>query len=75
MLLQMIFPTQGLNLGLPHWRWFFTVWATREAQSSLIQIKNPIWQIIKNVIHKEEGRWIIFISECKKNVLCYLKEK
>ena len=35
-LLQGIFPTQGLSLGLPHWffRRFFTVWATREALSS-----------------------------------------
>ena len=30
-LLQGIFPTQGLNPGLPHWR-FFTSWVTREAQ-------------------------------------------
>ena len=30
-LLQGIFPTQGLNPGLPHCR-FFTSWATREAQ-------------------------------------------
>ena len=34
-LLQVIFPTQGLNPGLPHCRGFFTSWATREAQSSL----------------------------------------
>ena len=33
-LLQGIFPTQGLNPGLPHCRWFFTSWATREAQES-----------------------------------------
>ena len=32
-LLQVIFPTQGLNPGLPHCRRFFTRWATREAQS------------------------------------------
>ena len=32
-LLQGIFPTQGLNPGLPHYRQiFFTCWATREAQ-------------------------------------------
>jgi len=31
-LLQSIFPTQGLNLGLPHAGRFFTVYATREAQ-------------------------------------------
>ena len=31
-LLQEIFPTQGSNPGLPHCRWFFTSWATREAQ-------------------------------------------
>ena len=30
-LLQVIFPTQGLNPGLPHCRRFFTSWATREA--------------------------------------------
>ena len=28
--LQRIFPTQGLNPGLPHYRWFFTNWAIRE---------------------------------------------
>ena len=28
-LLQGIFPTQGSNPGLPHCRWFFTIWATR----------------------------------------------
>ena len=31
-LLQGIFPTQGSNLGLRHCRWFFTSWATREAE-------------------------------------------
>ena len=31
-LLQGIFPTQGLNPGLPHCRCFFTSWATREAK-------------------------------------------
>ena len=31
-ILQGIFPTQGLNPVLPHCRWFFTSWATREAQ-------------------------------------------
>ena len=29
-LLQGIFPTQGLNAGLPHSRWFFSSWATRK---------------------------------------------
>ena len=29
-LLQGIFPTQGLNLGLPHWGRCFIIWATRE---------------------------------------------
>ena len=39
-LLQGIFPTQGLNLGLPHCRWiFFTSWATREALSPKILSK------------------------------------
>ena len=28
-LLQVIFPTQGLNPGLLHCRWIFTIWATR----------------------------------------------
>ena len=31
-LLQGIFPTQGLNPGLPHCRRFFTSWATRETR-------------------------------------------
>ena len=31
-LLQGIFQTQGLNPGLLHCRWFFAIWATREAQ-------------------------------------------
>ena len=31
-LLQGIFPTQGSNPGLLHCRWFFTSWATKEAQ-------------------------------------------
>ena len=31
-LLQGIFPTQGLNLGLPIAGRFFTIWATSEAQ-------------------------------------------
>ena len=30
--LQGIFPTHGLNPGLLHCRWIFTIWATREAQ-------------------------------------------
>ena len=35
-LLQEIFPTQGLNLGLPHCRLYrFTVWATREVSDKL----------------------------------------
>ena len=29
-LLQGIFPTQGTNPGLPHCRWIFTSWATRD---------------------------------------------
>ena len=29
---QGIFPTRESNPGLPHCRWFFTSWATREAQ-------------------------------------------
>ena len=29
-----IFPTQGLNPGLPHCIFFFSVWVTREAQTS-----------------------------------------
>ena len=29
-LLQGIFPIQGLNPGLLHYRWFFTIWAPRE---------------------------------------------
>ena len=33
-LLQGIFPSQGLNSGLPHSRGFFTIWATREALTS-----------------------------------------
>ena len=28
-LLQRIFPNQGSNPGLPHCRWFLTIWATR----------------------------------------------
>ena len=39
-LLQGIVPTQGLNPGLPHCRWFFTVQATREAQINYTSIKN-----------------------------------
>ena len=31
-LLEGIFSTQGSNPGVPHCRWFFTCWATREAQ-------------------------------------------
>ena len=30
-LFQVIFPTQGLNLGLSHWRQILYCWATREA--------------------------------------------
>ena len=30
-LLQGLFPTQGSKPGVPHCRWFFTSWATREA--------------------------------------------
>ena len=30
--LQGVFSTQGSNSDLPHCRWFFMVWATREAQ-------------------------------------------
>ena len=35
-LLQGIFPTQGSNLGLPLYRRFYTIWATREAQEYCI---------------------------------------
>ena len=34
-LLRGIFPTQGLNPGLPHRRWIFTSSATREALSTV----------------------------------------
>ena len=38
--LQGIISNQGLNPGLPHFRWFFTVQATREAQINYTSIKN-----------------------------------
>ena len=31
-LLQGIFPTQGSNPGIPHWRQILTIWATRKTQ-------------------------------------------
>ena len=40
-LLQEIFPTQGLNTGLPHAGGFFTVWATWEAQEYLEWVAYP----------------------------------
>ena len=41
-LLQGIFPTQGSNPSLLHCRWFFTIWATREAyQPGRLSSKNP----------------------------------
>ena len=39
-LLQEIFPTQGLNLGLLHYRWILYYWATGEAQ------RNQLWWLI-----------------------------
>ena len=37
-LLQGIFPTQGSNPGLPHCRWFFTIWAMR---ATWVEIYRP----------------------------------
>ena len=36
-LLQGIFPAQGLNPGLLHCRWFFTVWATMEVTTAILE--------------------------------------
>ena len=48
-LLQEIFPTQGSNPGFPHCRWIFTIWATREAQTSfgiaLLWVWNENWPL------------------------------
>ena len=44
-LLQGIFPTQGLNPGLPHCRQICYVWATREAQWK----QNPILNLTADV--------------------------
>ena len=41
-LLQNIFPTQGSSPSLLHCRWFFTVWATREAQRAPLYIYFPM---------------------------------
>ena len=42
-LLQEIFPTQGLNPGLPHCRFYrFTVWATRKSNKGLAVV---IWSL------------------------------
>ena len=49
-------PNAGTEPGSPTLKVVLYCLSHQEAQSSLIQIKNPIWQIIKNVIHKEEGR-------------------
>ena len=35
-LLQEIFPTQGSNPGLLYYRWFFTIWATREVHGCML---------------------------------------
>ena len=44
-LLQGIFPTQGLNPGLPHCRRFSTSWATREAQET-IRVTIPVFRVV-----------------------------
>ena len=44
---QRIFPTQELNWGLLHCRWFFTNWAIREAQIRVYQGK---WKLSRSVV-------------------------
>ena len=41
-LLQGIFPTQGSNPDLPHCRWIFASWATREALSDIHVANIPV---------------------------------
>ena len=46
-LLHGIFPTQGVNPGLPHCRWifFFTVWATRDPKNTGVGSLYLLWWI------------------------------
>ena len=41
-LLQGIFPIQGWNPGLLYRRWFFTIWATREAPFIKVFIEDKV---------------------------------
>ena len=64
-LLQGIFPTQGLNLGLPHGRQMCYVWATREAQwkqNPLLNLTESLQVVIadmklKDAYSLEEKLW------------------
>ena len=53
-----IFPTQGLNSGLPLFRWFFTNWATREAHKWSITFKKL---------------WITILYTCNLCNIIYIK--
>ena len=60
-LLQGIFPTQGSNTGLPHCRWFFTSWATREPlQGKSTRANQPTWLSTSNL--EDETRSVRRIS-------------
>ena len=60
-LLQGIFPTQGLNPGLPHCRWILYSWATGEAHIKSKELSKIC----------DTGRWQKIIV-CLRNGLCDL---
>ena len=54
-LLQGIFPTQGSNPSLPHWRQTLTFWATNEALRERWEEKIKCAHYCKNVLHNRKG--------------------
>ena len=56
-LLQGIFPTQGLNPGLPHCRQVSTSWATREAPKQLKQCPNQQHQRVSESCIQHHMAW------------------
>ena len=61
-LLQGIFPTQGLNPGLPHCRQILSSWATREALSLLWLNNIPL--CLYNMFSLSIGLWTLRLFPC-----------
>ena len=78
-LLQRIFPTQGLNLCLLHWRWIIYHWATSEAVPASNQhvfvlfcffLVFTIWRPFFKILGIQHPSHPMSIQTCVKCTLC-----